>query len=295
MTASIITCTRFSVYDPESTAWKASSALSEADYLAYLFNGERLAHRWHIFERFSIPTLIKNYESVDSLLHIVAYSKELPDSYKDKLFNLQSKYSFIKICLAGEVLEAIREALLDNSEHNSGGGVFSIARLDDDDILSPHYATSLSRYLHSEFSGFIVSFPLGYTGIFSQQNNHYYYLRECYVPKIAIGLSAITPYSRTIDNKINFKHMDFKHILAGSGEGMRLHPGGFNHMLADRKYPVILDASQPMYFRSRSVKQDTRVLDQDMKIIKTKLSRMPVVSCDDVTRLFTIPCSDEQS
>ena len=279
MTATIITRTRFSVYDPGSTAWKASSLLSEADYLNYLFDEERLSHRWHIFERFSIPTLIKNYESVDSLVHIVAYSKELPDSYKDKLFNLQSRYSFIKVCLPGEVLETVREALLDNSEHNSGGGggVFSIARLDDDDILSPHYATSLSRYLHSEFSGFVVSFPLGYTGIFNQKNNHYYYLRECYVPKIAIGLSSITPYSRTADNKISFKFMNF------------------DHMFADREYPVIMDASQPMYFRSRSTNQDTRVLDQDMKIIKNKLSRMPVASCDDVTRLFPVPCSDDQS
>ena len=122
MTATIITRTRFSDYAPGSTAWKASSLLSESDYLNYLFDEKRLSYRWHVFEKFSVPALIKNYESVDSFVHIVSYSKELPDSYKDKLFNLQSKYSFIKICLAGEVLEAIREALLDNSEHNSGGG-----------------------------------------------------------------------------------------------------------------------------------------------------------------------------
>ena len=122
MTATIIIHTRFSVYNPKSKAWRASTLLSESDCLNYLFDEERLSYRWYMFERFSIPALIKNYESVDSLVHIVAYSKELPDSYKDKLFNLQSKYSFIKVCLPGEVLKTVREALLDNSEHSSAGG-----------------------------------------------------------------------------------------------------------------------------------------------------------------------------
>ena len=67
-----------------------------------------------------------------------------------------------------------------------------MARLDDDDILSPHYATSLSRYLRSEFSGFVVSFPLGYTGIFNQQDNHYYYLRGS-SPNV-VGKYQATPF-----------------------------------------------------------------------------------------------------
>ena len=157
--------------------------------------------------------------------------------------------------------------------------MFSIARLDDDDILSPHYASSVSRYLRREFSGFVVSFPLGYTGIFSQQNGHYSHLRESYRPKLAIGLSAITPYS-IVDNNVSYQLLKIG-----------------NHELVDREQPVILDASQPMYFWSRSTVQDTNVNHKDKDFtdrLKKMLSKMPVAGNEDVTRLFEIPCSDEQ-
>ena len=263
---------------PGNVAWNASKSLSESDYSAYLFDEERLSYRWYLFEQFSVPALVKNYESVDSFVHFIFYSEELPKSWQEKLFNLASRYPFIKVCPAAAVNGNIIQTLLYNCEQNDEWeGVFSIARLDDDDILSPHYATCLSRYLRSGFARFLVSFPRGYTGMFNQKNNYYYNLRESYLPKIAIGLSEIVPYFRTTDNEINFHRVDY-----GS------------HMLADREYPVILDASQPMYFWSRSMNQDTTLRYNDIKAIEKDLSRWPVATCDDVAELFTVPCSDEQ-
>ena len=287
MKACIFTKTKFSVYAPGSRAWRASQ-LKESDYMEYLFDEERLSFRWHIFKHFSVPTLIKNHEFVDTFFSIIYYSEELPNKWKDKLFSLESKYSFIKVCRddTGKDREFIKDSLLNNSEQQNNRtteqhseGVFCTARLDDDDFLSPHYASSISRYLHREFSGFVVSFPLGYTGIFSQQNGHYSHLRECYWPKLAIGLSRITPYS-IVDNKLSYKL-----VKMGS------------HTFVDRKQPVILDASQPMYFWSRSTGQDTNVHHKDEDLtgrLKKIYSKMPVAGSDDVTRLFEIPCSDEQ-
>ena len=120
MKACIFTQTRFSIYSPGDSAWVLSQ-LKEADYLDYLFDEERLSFRWRMFERFSIPNLIKNYESVDSFGSIIYYSEELPNKWKDKLFGLESRYSFIKPCQSrtGKAREFIKESLLNNSEHRT--------------------------------------------------------------------------------------------------------------------------------------------------------------------------------
>ena len=120
MKACIFTKTKFSVYAPGSRAWRASQ-LKEADYMDYLFDEERLSFRWHIFKHFSVPTLIKNHEFLDTFFSIIYYSEELPNKWKDKLFSLESKYSFIKVCRddTGKDREFIKDSLLNNSEQQN--------------------------------------------------------------------------------------------------------------------------------------------------------------------------------
>ena len=120
MKASIFTKTKFSVYAPGSRAWRASQ-LKESDYMDYLFDEERLSFRWHIFKHFSVPTLIKNHEFLDTFFSIIYYSEELPNKWKDKLFSLESEYSFIKVCRddTGKDREFIKDSLLNNSEHRT--------------------------------------------------------------------------------------------------------------------------------------------------------------------------------
>ena len=72
--------TRFSLFQPGSSAWKASSsdsALNEESYRDYLYSEERMESRINIFLEHSIPT-IAQAAKYHRIRHIVSFSESLP-------------------------------------------------------------------------------------------------------------------------------------------------------------------------------------------------------------------------
>lgn len=89
--------TRFSIYNPGSGAWKSSSKTdsnTEDDFAEYLYSDSRLAPRAEIFFNYSLPMLAQAAER-HRLLHIISYSSNLPEKYRDQLKSAALAHPFI--------------------------------------------------------------------------------------------------------------------------------------------------------------------------------------------------------
>ncbi|MDK6565944.1 glycosyltransferase [Corynebacterium pyruviciproducens] len=254
----LVGTTRFSVFQPNSTAWKATASgeFSEAEALVrYLYSPERIEPRLDIFLNYSLP-LLKEAASKVSLKHVVMFSEEMPEKYKRQLQEAAEENEFL-------VLNCHKNGHPD--PHISGphmlakaeigsDGVYGLYRLDDDDLLGLNFFTQAEKYLQPAFAGMRVSFAKGYTGFYN--SGQFSEVRECYNPLIAIGLLSVC--ERIGDKKI-------------------IQPPDVSHIFSDRFGPVILDSREPSYFWSRHITQDTSFGDDgtDFQRIKQQVRANP--------------------
>lgn len=246
--------TRFSLYEPESGAWRLTRSLNGgsqdalAEYAKTLFSGKRLNGRFEIFLKHTLPTL-EMARRGRNLLHIVSYSEELPVYYKKKLQRASDQYDWLKLDLrtaenrSGSPIESYV------STHVPRGEVCAIYRLDDDDILGTNYFDQLEPYLTRDNVGKVVSLGFGVMGLF--EDGQYTAMKIEHTPKIALGLARI------------FHH---------SPEGKVIGPSATNHILTDRHYPVILDSRQVSFIHSIHFMQDT-IADRNERNRKLKLEQ----------------------
>ncbi|QNN82267.1 hypothetical protein H3H54_14500 [Brachybacterium sp. Z12] len=227
--------TRFSLYQPGSTAWHASNRFATQDeYRDYLFSAERLDPRMDIFLSMALPQLdlaARNYE----LRHVVSYSTLLPLPYQRQLEAAAHKYPWLVLDKV-----ALRSPHVDPMSYAQAGMVGSY-RLDDDDILPTDYFDRVTPYLTEAFTGMLVSLAAGLTAIY--RDGGLYFTRRAYVPMIAIGLLSI--------------HRKYE-------DGSIDSPPAAAHNYSDRAAPVILDSRKPGYIWVRHIEQDTNVRSQHL-------------------------------
>ena len=152
--------TRYSLFVPDSGAWRASSVAGRevSDYRNYLYAPERLDFRDRVFTTLTVPSLAVAAEAHE-VHHIVSYSESLPEKYIDSLNRTAEKFPFL-------VLQELPDGVSDwgRSEQiikeKVGVGVFGRYRLDDDDLLSKHYFDVMHRFVKPEFVGMVVSLSL---------------------------------------------------------------------------------------------------------------------------------------
>lgn len=255
--------TRFSIYNPGSSAWKSSSKTdsnTEDDFAEYLYSDARLAPRAEIFFEYSLPMLARAAER-HRLLHIVSFSNNLPEKYRDQLESAALSYPFISLDekepgeQASNWMELVPADLVI-------GDIVGAYRLDDDDLLSGDFFDRMSRYLDPAFAGMWVSFANGYTAVLS--DGVVVNPRQLTWPKIAIGLTGI--YRK--DGSQTFL-----------GPSLR---GGHNRV--DQSSPVILDSREPSYLWLRSTGQDSLVNVPASEREQTVLDQLKAYDFADETK-----------
>lgn len=226
--------TRFSLFVPDSGAWRASNGgdFSSADeYKAYLYSEKRLDLRSFVFLEHTVPTLQKAAEGFE-VTHIVSFSSSLPKKYKQKLQETAEKYDVIRL---DELPDGDNGYGTPSKVAAELGieGVFGRYRLDDDDILSTDYFHLVDNYLKPEYVGMTVSLPLGIEAVLDK--GRFFNLREAHVPMNSMGLL---------------------YVCSRDKSGQISSPKGGPHDKSDRYDPVIIDSRGYGYLRCIHSGQD---------------------------------------
>lgn len=260
--------TRFSLYQPGSTAWHASSRSrfrTPVEYRDYLFSPERLDPRMDIFLTMTLPQLDLAARG-RKLRHVVSYSEYLPHRYREQLERAAEQYPWLVLdrCKVGQ-------RPLDPLE-GAPAGMIGAYRLDDDDILPVDYFARVEPYLTEAHAGMFVSLAAGLTAIY--RDGGLYFTRRAYVPMIALGFLSI-----------HQKHED----------GTLTSPPPASHNLSDRAAPVILDSREPGYVWVRHLEQDTNLHAADLTeglrlraLVKSLGERPAAADRDEFRRYFPL-------
>ena len=266
--------TRFSVAHPNSPDWKLSNGEDRDTYLSKLFAYERLSVREELFFNFSLPLLSQMAEKYD-YCHIVQYSDELPQEYKDKIKFYEDKYDFLvsenvkdlSTRSTSFVNGLLRKRIVEKcKKNNQKNYVFGYFFLDDDDLLSSDFFDQVSPYLNSSNVGSVISLGSGYTAIFDQ--GRFSNFRKSYYPKLNIGLMSICAF--------NVEKDEFIIPVRGS------------HTTIDQRSPVILDSRQPAYLWTRHFVQDTSSHLNASDVENNILKSMERFDCADNSDLLNI-------
>ena len=250
--------TRYSLFIPQSGAWKASNGSrfqNSEDYRNYLYSDERMNLREKIFLEASIPALAKAAEGFD-LRHIVSFSESLPERRKDALREAADIYDFV-------VLEELpdgnqpRDRVETVKSFLTKGSVFGEYRLDDDDILANDYFRRMAEYVREDLVGYVISFPLGIEAILA--NGKAMNLREMHYPMYGLGLLYVC--KKLIDGGVK-------------------RPSSSSHTKVDRHNPTILDARSLAYIRFNHSSQDnsmTAEADAELSRIAASMEKFPLL------------------
>jgi hypothetical protein len=231
--------TRFSIFEPGSTAWLASNGSqfsSPKEYENYLYSEERLKLRADIFIGFSLPQL-ELAAANHNIRHIVAYSDNLPLEYQNILEAAAARFPFIVLDRGTSEHRASMPGTRRWEELikllSVGETLIGVYRLDDDDLLPVDYFDQMTAHIRENNVGMQISLASGMTAFY--ENSQFHNLRRYYSPMCSAGLMNVCK----IDDN-----------------GALQQPKRAPHHLADRSNPVILDSRKTGFLRLRHVTQD---------------------------------------
>ncbi|QND82844.1 Uncharacterized protein ChrSV_0616 [Chromobacterium vaccinii] len=259
---------RFSVIQPSSAAWN-SSTLSLTEMANNIFQESRLDFRFKTLKNICLASIAdqKIHDADSSFTVLLLTSDALPDKYKNELKIIQNEFNknshrgnfdiaFIHSSLIPSqadgyknMNEAIKAKIATMSANDC---LFATVRLDDDDAIYESYLEKLTGLMNKSTIGMCVSFPYGIEGYINSSSFSISDLRHSYFPKIAIGLAYINSIqdSDLVEKKVI-------HVLNTN-----------NHTKVDERFPVIMDARFPMYFRSLSSNNDSQGSPQHKNLPK---------------------------
>lgn len=248
----ILIIVRYSVIS-DSQAWVASRG-DKGKYVSQIMEPSRLELREQLFNTFALSS-IAGQESFDSrVVLLVLVSDLLPTGYLQRLRKVAEKALLtssvelrIELVSSGGVGSAktgyknINEAAKSTiSDLYVPSGKITTVRLDDDDALSCDYIRRLEMSAKDCSVGTLVSFSYGVEGAF--ENGIVIDLKHLYFPKNAQGLAYINRYASSGDVE----------------EGYTIHVYNTgNHTTVDERYPVLIDARRPSFFRTVNVGNDS--------------------------------------
>lgn len=259
--------TRFSLFLPGSSAWKATSKDNHRDlnsYREYLYSDDRMQLRSRIFFDHSIPLLARASKN-HRIRHIVSYSKSLPYVYRSQLENAAKEFGFLVLDERPDgVGPSDWRELLDFEVGLED--LVGVYRLDDDDLLSDDYFDRARKYLNQPFVGMRLSFGRVAQVLYSE--GKFSLPRDSRHPMNAIGLMDIGQKISTFEYEL---------------------PKVASHNRSDTVGPVILESSSISSLWIRSGLQDTSIgksPDQRERQIRDKLIALPTVSKSVFTSKF---------
>lgn len=156
--------------------------------VSHVLNEKRLSQKFMLFEKLCLPSLIRQKRK-RNLTIIIKITNNLPAKWKNKLKSMTKKYKFIIIqefnADTGTYSDSLNNKYLEKYIKKSTK-LIATTRLDDDDVLSPHFSRIISRYINNKNINTIISFPRGY---FLDTKNKKYFLHSYKL--IALGLTLI--------------------------------------------------------------------------------------------------------
>ena len=277
--APIIGVTRFSVVKPGGSGLNLVSKNKDdhEEYLKQLFDEERMLDRIHIFGRLAAP-IYQSFADRYDYVHLVQYSKELPERYRLALQKIAGKYPVIKPVLVTDesIVDSVKKHVL--TWDKGFRGVFAWIRVDDDDLLSIDYLDALSRYLTVKNVGCAISFSTLIVGQYS--TGRLLNFRQAVQPKNSIGQAYVCWANRIT--------------------GVVDTPPMYSHAEIDKHLPLILDPTEAHALQVRHAFQDTSNMDTKLggRISHRayELGQLPNVNYNYLKRKFpTIAEADRET
>lgn len=239
----VVGVTRFSVVKPGGSGLNlvAKNKGDENEYLKQLFNEERMLDRIHIFGKLAAP-IYQTFADRYNYVHLVQYSRELPERYRNALFEIAEKYPVVKPVLVTteSIVDSVKKHVL--TWDRGFRGVFVWIRVDDDDLLSVDYLDALSRYVSAENVGTAVSFSTLIVGQYSSERLLNFH--QANQPKNSIGQAYICWANRIT--------------------GVIDTPPMYSHAEIDKHLPLILDPTEAHALQVRHAFQDTSNMDSKL-------------------------------
>lgn len=228
-------------------------------YKARVFDTERLKARRSLFEQVTLSSLDRQ-EEMENVSVILMTSDELPETEKRELYSMTQNRPWLKIKELNEEEKNYERTI--NQEIKSFGTdlLYSTVRLDDDDALAKNYFGRLNTFMDEANVNRLVSFGMGYAGLYSEESNAFMEFKQYYYPKIAIGLAKISKYK-----------LDDNSFSSGS-----IYADG-KHTIVDQKAVLLLDSREPAFVRLIHSSADT-VGVHDKKIAKMDSADLKEVS-----------------
>lgn len=256
MNKHIIIAIRYSILQRNSAAWRAAEQGFEK-HVEKILSDERLDIREETFDKITLSSIccqkVSDPEVTFSVL--IMLSDLLP---KERLRNLQDKirsanataidFNLVTIDSGSGIdhdFRNINEAMkfeINKKTQNTSQGLLATVRLDDDDGLSANFVQKLSEHMHPGLTGYAVSFAYGLEGYWNSESCQISDIRHNYFPKFSAGMAYLNSY----------KSSD------GLADNKTIHVYNLgNHMKIDEYYPTIVEAKEPMFFRTLSTTNDS--------------------------------------
>lgn len=223
---------RYSIFTQKKGGWVIGRDTESNEYKDALFSDSRLEMHEKLFTQVTLPS-IANSINDNNVVVFVFTSKCLPDKFKNNLYDLKKKYSWLEVVELpsddGPITmmdSYFKEYLRDNFTDLC----YATVRLDDDDAVSNSYFDNLNTYIHPKFNKMAITWPMGYRGLFIDHS--YKKFAECEQMKCAQGLAYIARYSEGKYSK----------PLTVFSLG--------HHAKVDQRVPLIVDKSTRAYLRT---------------------------------------------
>jgi hypothetical protein len=176
---------RFSYFGRSDTG-RAVGSLEDAQRL--LWNPERMAVRFHLFETITLPSITAQTDQDFQL--VITTSTAMPDQYQERLDNLVTDHKNIRILRTerGNINAALKEVMIEASNGRKDRAVHF--RLDDDDAVSVGYVARLRAVSGGQPDDTMITFPKGVMGFIDDGIARH---RAFGKHAIAIGLALVKP------------------------------------------------------------------------------------------------------
>ncbi|MEM9967109.1 MAG: glycosyltransferase [Pseudomonadota bacterium] len=174
---------RFSYFGRTDTGRDVES-LDHAKRL--LWNKERMAVRFHLFEQITLPSI--EYQTDVDFEFVITTSNEMPDVYQARLDDAVAHLSNVRVLRTSEtqIGNALRDVMYEASESSINGSVHF--RLDDDDALCVQYIERLRVAAAALQPRTMVTFS---TGVLGHTEGDRAIHRTFEQHSIAIGLALV--------------------------------------------------------------------------------------------------------
>lgn len=175
---------RFSYFGLTDTGREVQS---ESDAIDKLWNAERMAVRFHLFENILLPSI--RYQSDPDFTLVVTCSDLMPSAYHDRLQAAVAHIPQVRLLRTPEtnISRALRPVIM---EANNDGQDRSIHfRVDDDDALGVGYVARLRLASAMDLPPYtLITFPTGVMGFLDGTTPRH---MPQFKPSIAIGLAVL--------------------------------------------------------------------------------------------------------